>query len=504
MKKFQELLTKDLGWKLLSIAIAATMWFMVINITQPVDTRSYSRPLTLENMDTLTSRGLTVGNAEELKNTKITVNVKDPRTSLARLSQNPDWITASVDLSELAYAVNGDSVALPVNVSIDQGGTAYAISSKAPAVVEAQVETLRTKEFPIEVELNGKPNSDIILSDPVLSAETVTVSGPVSLVRQVAKVKAIINAEELEENTDIHAKLACYDYHGAEVTGVSLNIREVTVSYAVHDAKQVPIQVDITGTPANGYQVGTVSCSPKYAEVTGSKRGRIFAIDATENRNGGYLWGKYYIDGNVVDGGADDKNSQKATANNWEYGVYNQFSNNYKKVVTQKTKDSIRLDKPHEFASVTTHSAFNAYKQVLDYAGCSLHRDDVDARIVKETRTRTAGYKGLNVHNGEGGIWKSEGYPKPGLIDSQDDLLSLNTSENVSAWPVLLQRSTLIDSDNDGMPDAWERKFGLNPHDASDGNGKTIDKYGQYTNLEMYMNSLVHDIIEKQNSGGKK
>ncbi len=25
MKKFQELLTKDLGWKLLSIAIAATM-----------------------------------------------------------------------------------------------------------------------------------------------------------------------------------------------------------------------------------------------------------------------------------------------------------------------------------------------------------------------------------------------------------------------------------------------------------------------------------------------
>ena len=64
------------------------------------------------------------------------------------------------------------------------------------------------------------------------------------------------------------------------------------------------------------------------------------------------------------------------------------------------------MDKPHEFASVTTHSAFNAYKQVLDYAGCSLHRDDVDARIVKETRTRTAGYKGLNVHNGEGGIGK--------------------------------------------------------------------------------------------------
>ncbi len=47
MKRFQELLMKDIGWKLLSVAIAAVMWFMVINITQPVDTRGYSRPLVL-------------------------------------------------------------------------------------------------------------------------------------------------------------------------------------------------------------------------------------------------------------------------------------------------------------------------------------------------------------------------------------------------------------------------------------------------------------------------
>ena len=270
MKKFQELLTKDLGWKLLSIAIAATMWFMVINITQPVDTRSYSRPLTLENTDTLTSRGLTVGNAEELKNTKITVKVKAQRTALDRLNQNPDWITASVDLSELAYAVNGDSVALPVNVSVVQGGTAYAISSKAPAVVEAQVETLRSKEFPITVELDGTPDAALTLSAPMLSNETVSVSGPSSLVRQVAVVKAVVPAAELTEQTEFRTKLTCYDSHGAEVSGVSLSVREVTVSYTLHDTKQIPIQVDITGTPASGYQVGDITCTPKYAEVTGS------------------------------------------------------------------------------------------------------------------------------------------------------------------------------------------------------------------------------------------
>lgn len=272
MKRFQELLMKDIGWKLLSIAIAAIMWFMVINITQPVDTRSYSRPVQLENLEALTSRGLTVGNAEELKNTKITVKVKAQRTALDRLSQNPDWITASVDFSELAYAVNGDTVALPVNVSVVQGGTTYAISSKSPTVVEAKVETLITREMPVKVEIDGELENGIYLSKPTLSNETVIVSGPASLVDRVASVKATINAENLQTISDVRAKLSCYDAKGTLVKGISTNVPEITVSYALHDVKQVPIQIDIIGTPANGYQVGETTCTPKYAEVTGSPK----------------------------------------------------------------------------------------------------------------------------------------------------------------------------------------------------------------------------------------
>ena len=35
---------KDLGWKLLSVAIATTMWFMVISINPPNATPPYSTP----------------------------------------------------------------------------------------------------------------------------------------------------------------------------------------------------------------------------------------------------------------------------------------------------------------------------------------------------------------------------------------------------------------------------------------------------------------------------
>ena len=269
MNRFQEFLMKDIGWKLLSVAIAAIMWFMVINITQPVDTRNYSRPLAIQNMEALSDRGLTVGNLEELKTMKVTVKVKAQRTALDRLSQNPEWIQASVDLSELSYAVNGDIVALPISVSV-QGGNTYGISSKSPSVVEISVETMANKEMPVEVKLNGTLEEGTYLSEPTLSAETVTVSGPASLVNRVSFVRAAVDAEVIAENPTVQAKLLCYDSHDTEVSGVMLSTEEITVSYALHDMKQVPIQVELIGTPAVGYQVTSVFCSPQYAAVTGA------------------------------------------------------------------------------------------------------------------------------------------------------------------------------------------------------------------------------------------
>lgn len=46
------------------------------------------------------------------------------------------------------------------------------------------------------------------------------------------------------------------------------------------------------------------------------------------------------------------------------------------------------------------------------------------------------------------------------------------------------------------------KKVWFDPNDASDRNGKTVDEEGTYTNLEMYMNSLVQKIVEEQNKGG--
>ena len=111
-------------------------------------------------------------------------------------------------------------------------------------------------------------------------------------------------------------------------------------------------------------------------------------------------------------------------------------------------------------------TAMDAYNDVLKYAGAIMpKRDAVDERVVYETRTGTAIGKGV--------------YGKPGIIDNV---------LQVGGWPQYQSAPALKDSDEDGMPDEWEIKNGLNSNDASDRN--KIAKDG-YTMLEKYLNELV-------------
>ena len=79
---------------------------------------------------------------------------------------------------------------------------------------------------------------------------------------------------------------------------------------------------------------------------------------------------------------------------------------------------------------------------------------------------------------------------KKGIIDTPSD---------VGGWPEYQSGERLTDTDNDGMPDIWEEANGLDPQDASDATKYTIDPRGWYTNVEVYCNWLVEDIMKAGN-----
>ncbi len=121
-------------------------------------------------------------------------------------------------------------------------------------------------------------------------------------------------------------------------------------------------------------------------------------------------------------------------------------------------RDQTAVNTPFETAPVRTESAREAYRGVLKGAGAILpRRDPIDARIISEIET------------GKGRI-----------IDSQTE---------VGGWPVYKSNPPPLDSDNDGLPDAWEKAHGLDPHNPAD---QSADRNRDgYTNLEEYLNDLA-------------
>ncbi len=132
-----------------------------------------------------------------------------------------------------------------------------------------------------------------------------------------------------------------------------------------------------------------------------------------------------------------------------------------------------------------TQSAEGAFDLVLKFGGASLVRDAVDERACADALSGKATYP-------DGGNGS-----KGGIID---------TPSAVGGWPEYGadadELAAVRDADGDGMPDWFEDAFGLDKASAADGNSKTLDKFGRYTNLEMYLHYLVRDIVEKQSEGG--
>ncbi len=193
---------------------------------------------------------------------------------------------------------------------------------------------------------------------------------------------------------------------------------------------------------------------------------------------GKHIYGHFYINGNYVTAASSPANYD------WN-GVIIDDGN-------ATTKDTIKLTEPVITGDITTHTAQVAYEKVLANVGASLYRDAVDSRHMEEAKNGTTTYTGSATKTGEG----QPVTHYPGIIDFVKDqgVYALESTTRPEGF----------DSDGDGIPDEWEIANGLNPNDKSDGNAKTIDtEKGWYTNIEVYANSLVEDIMKAGMADGE-
>lgn len=224
------------------------------------------------------------------------------------------------------------------------------------------------------------------------------------------------------------------------------------------------------------------------------------------------LCSRYFIDGNYVtaasqpenydwqgvkyDGGLKTVDGDRYMPDpNHKFGEKADYTE-----IDGKSYLRVKLDQPIDAGIVTTQSAQTVYEKVLDYCGASLYRDAVDARYMEEARTGTVTYHGKEAYVDKNG----KKYPTSnteGILDFINDPDG-EENPNTASFPALksVSRPDGYDSDRDGMPDDWELANGLDPYSADDANAYTVDTKGVYTNVEVYLNQLVEDIMKAGNA----
>ena len=261
------------------------------------------------------------------------------------------------------------------------------------------------------------------------------------------------------------------------------------------------------GGPGGGY-INMINNYYKAGPGTKNKT-RVTQVSVANSGNStsdnpypGYA-SRYYINGNYVTAAGSN-----AANYDWSGVIYDDglstisgekyipdAAHNYGENVTYVKNGSgvdcvrLKLDEPIEAGEVTTHSAETAYEKVLLYCGASYARDAVDARYMEETRTGTTTYTGA--------ISK-----RAGIVDVINNPAGTEDPTTAS-YPELASetRPADWDTDQDGMPDAWEDANGLDKNNAADAKTYTLDSEKNfYTNVEVYVNGIVEKITKAQNA----
>lgn len=264
--------TKDIGWKLLSLAIAVALWFTVINTENPLETRSYIASVQIQNEESLFERGYVVVNENEINSTRVTVRLRGQRLALDTLSQSNTKVQAIVDLSNIIYSYNGEPVSVPVNIVIPSVvNNSFEILSKSVQSVTVDIQPYINKDFTVKPVVNYSDESSGELINAVTSPSTITAYGAKSVINSIAEVRASVTPEVLENDMVMTASPAAYDAEGNVVNNVTFSSSELSVKISMDDMKSVRIAVDTTGRPAEDYQVTGLYLSPETIDVAGSE-----------------------------------------------------------------------------------------------------------------------------------------------------------------------------------------------------------------------------------------
>lgn len=259
-----KLLTRNLGLKLLAFIFAVSMWMAVVNLDDPVMNKSFTVAITIENEEVIEAANKYY--EIEADSANVTFNVRGNRSIVEGLSSSD--FKAVADMSKLIQGEKENVV--PIEITALRHSSQLTIS-KRTRQLKVILEDLMRQAFVILPSAQGEPAEGYAIGSMVVEPNRLWISGPKEVVSKIDAIKATIDVSNMSTDISDSVVPVLLDEEGeiVDTTRLKLSLDIVTVKAGIVSQKTVPIKVNYSGKPADGFEVIQAIAEPSEVTIKG-------------------------------------------------------------------------------------------------------------------------------------------------------------------------------------------------------------------------------------------
>lgn len=267
LDKINNILMRNIGWKIMALLFAFLVWMSIMNIDDPYITVTVSNiPVTVLNENALEEQGK-ISDIESGR--YVTVKAKAPRSVADNLSARDFVAVADYRQMSLVYAV-------PIRVSVNPDSS-YAredisIETKDPEMMTLTLEDYGTETFRVDIITEGEAAEGYYIADMVVKPNLIQIAGSVKQIDRIEKVVVPLNTDQVSESFRTTAGMKLYDKNGYEIeeNTVEMETAEVEIEVTVLPVKSILLLISIEGTPRFGYECTGTQHVPTEITIAGT------------------------------------------------------------------------------------------------------------------------------------------------------------------------------------------------------------------------------------------
>jgi YbbR domain-containing protein len=255
---------KSIPTLVLSFAFAVAVWISAVTASDPVQQRVFPRTIPIEQM---AQDPALVISSEVPGQTSVTVSA--PLSIWDRLTADRAPIRAWIDLSGIGPGTH----TIPVSVEIKQTIRPARVVSWTPRTVTITLEKLASRELPIQLVRRGEPATGYQADTPILDQNTVTISGPASLVEKANLARVTVDLTQTSDTIHRVLDVQVLDATENPLEGLTVTPTQVTLTQPISQRggyRNVVVKVVSTGQVAGGYRLTNISVFPPTVTVFSS------------------------------------------------------------------------------------------------------------------------------------------------------------------------------------------------------------------------------------------